>query len=163
MRVLVLAGLAAMGMTSAATMPFAVGAEPERAELQTAPLAEAAATKGPKVICVVDWGPRPTGAYRHKPRKCTLHERDSFPVGGYNTSSISRMNWKRWNGNRASGRGKIGISTAGLMNAKVKLYRPRDRCGEKVFTKAQVKFWGKTWMGDHIKDKYKMPLDTCLR
>jgi hypothetical protein len=98
----------------------------------------------------------------YKPRKCTLHKRNSFPVAGYNTASISRMKWKRWNGNEARGRGKLGISTAGLMNVRVKLVRPRTHCGVRVFTKAKIRYWGKTWMGDHISGKYKMPIDNCL-
>jgi hypothetical protein len=159
-----LLGLLGTMIVGAVLVPSAVGANGDGASLLTsAPSAETAAKKGPKVICIVDWGPRPTGAYRHKPKKCTLHKRGAFPVAGVNTSTIKRMKWKRWNGNGASGRGKMGISTAGLMNVRVKLLRARTRCGVKVFTQAKIKYWGKAYNGVPLSGKYKMTIDNCLR
>lgn len=160
-RCLVLAG----ALLVAVMLPLTASAEPsDRAQgIAEAPASQTSQLlKGPRVICIKAWGKNPTGAYKHEPRNCTLHRRGSFPIAGYNTSSIARMKWKRWNGDRAIGRGKIGISTAGLLNVRVQLKRPRTRCGAEVYSKAKVKFWGKTWMGDFVREKYTIPIDTCL-
>lgn len=113
-----------------------------------------------RVICVTEWVP-PTGAYRTKPRRCVFHRRGVFPLAGYNTYSMVKLRWKQWGPRKARGKGKLGVSTVGLVKTKVDLRKPRTRCGERVFTVLRMRYKIKH-AGKVHRFKGKVPLDNCL-
>jgi hypothetical protein len=115
----------------------------------------------PKVICVTKYQP-PRGIYAYKPGTCEFHKRGVFPIAGYNTARASNINWKAWGNRRARGKGKLGISTVGPVPVKIKLTKPRDRCGKTVFTKGHFNYDGESFDGTPVHGNFDMPLENCL-
>lgn len=121
-----------------------------------------AASGSPEVICVVEWGDNPTGAYRYRPHECDLHERSAFPVAHVNITVAKRLRWLHWGPGSATARGKMGISTYGLAPVKLRLIRPRTHCGHTVFTEMIVK--GRSpYDGKPHPFHYREKIDTCLQ
>lgn len=117
----------------------------------------ASAKRSPSVICVtkIKGLHHAIGAYRHRPRRCTLHQRGTEFVSA-DQAYLLHMHWVRWGNRRATGHGKVGV-TGGTLPVIVKLRAPRSPCGPTVFTKAALKerFSGRWHHG-------KMRLDDCL-
>ena len=90
--------------------------------------AAASAPREPKVVCVTSYSP-PRGVYRYKPGKCEFHHRGDYPVSGANTAAFKSLNWKRWGGRKASGKGKIVLNMVGPVSARVQLTKKREVCG----------------------------------
>jgi len=105
---------------------------------------------------------QPRGKHSYKPRRCTLHARGAFPIDSTNTKALTQLRWKRWNERRAVGRGKSWISTVGRVRARVVLRRPRFRCGEWVFTRAQITERVRQPDGTVILSIGTMRPDNCL-
>jgi hypothetical protein len=121
-----------------------------------------AAGGSPQVICVVEWGEHPTGAYRYRPHECDLHERGAFPVAHVNLAVTKRLHWLHWGAKIAVARGKLGISTYGLAPIKLRLLKPRTLCGHTVFTEMIVR--GRSpFEGKPHPFRYREKIDTCLR
>lgn len=103
----------------------------------------------------------PTGRYTYRPQKCTLHQRDGWPIAGANLRFFHRLHWRAWRPGKARAKGKLAINAYGLATVRVKLRRPRRRCGETVFTevayRGKVRYEGDT---DHFRDH--MRLTDCL-
>lgn len=74
-----------------------------------------------------------------EPRRCDLVERNEKSYG-YNTTELRSMRWPTWNRRVGLGRGKVVVNMLGKTPVRVKLYRPRGRCGHEVFTRALVKY-----------------------
>lgn len=116
-------------------------------------------TRGPKVVCITDFYPNVDAIRAYKPRKCILHQRNT----GYYTLSLaalSDMKWRSWKPGQARGKGKIAFNMVGKVPVKVKLTKPRVRCGVKVFTKARTK-GAYTYMGEKYEFGGDFRLDDC--
>ena len=114
----------------------------------------------PKVVCITSFDP-PRGRYQYKPDKCTLHKRGEFPIAGYNTSHIRRMNWKSWDNQSATGKGELFITTYGPAPATVRLTERRSPCGTEVFTQARIDYRTR-YNGENHRDHFRFKLDDCL-
>ena len=124
--------------------------------------AHAAANAGEaQVICLVEWGSQPTGAYRGRPHSCDLHIRGQVPVAHVNVAVTKRLQWLHWGGRTAVAKGRLGISTYGLAPLKLRLSGLREICGQMVYTKAQL-FVTTRYGGEIHHSRNSMPLDTCL-
>ena len=115
----------------------------------------------PKVVCVTSYQP-PRGIYAYTPGTCDFHKRGEFPIAHANTAVTFNLDWKAWGNRRARGEGKIGISTVGPVPVKIKLTKPRDRCGRVVFTKAHFSYDGESFDGTPVHGSFDMPLENCL-
>jgi hypothetical protein len=116
-----------------------------------------AAKRSPSVICItkIKGLHHAIGAYRHRPRRCTLHQRGTEFVS-LTQAYLFQMHWVHWGNHRAAGHGKRGV-TGGKLPVIVKLRAPRSPCGPTVFTKAilRTRFSGRWHRGT-------MRLDDCL-
>ena len=74
-----------------------------------------------------------------KPRKCDLVKRGEESYGA-TTIELRSMRWRAWGPGRASGRGHTLVNSIGRTPIRVKLLRPRPRCGHMTFTKARVTY-----------------------
>ena len=96
----------------------------------------------PKVACWNKTFPSEPGnphpQFYIAPRKCLImkHGAEAFAEGAI---SATRLHWKTWGLRRAKATGKVGISTAGLLDAKIKLTKPRKSCGRLVFSKVRYR------------------------
>jgi hypothetical protein len=110
----------------------------------------------PWVICTTQWDPNPQSTYRRTPHACDYHERGKPHFHAYIV--ITRhVHWHYWNRRRAVGHGKIGL-TGGPRPVKIKLRRPRQICGRRVFTRARFKVRA---AGDTFR--FGVRLDKCTR
>jgi len=116
----------------------------------------------PQVVCLTEWGPQATGWYRSRPRECDLHERGKTPVAHVNVWVTKQLRWLRWGPRSAVAKGKLGVSTVGLVPLKVRLTRPRELCGHTVFTRAHLDV-RLTYDGKTRRSSHWIWLDTCLR
>lgn len=122
--------------------------------------AEALRAGRPKVICLTKWGDPPTGVYRTRPHSCDLHTRDT-PAFHPTVAVTKPLNWIRWGGQVAVAKGKLGISTYGLADLKLRLSGLREACGRTVYTKAE--FVVTTFYdGEKHRGRSSRPIDDCL-
>jgi hypothetical protein len=113
-----------------------------------------------KVICLTKWGDPPIGSYRTRPRSCDLHTRDT-PAFHPTVAVAKRLHWSRWGGRVAVAKGKLGISTYGLADLKLRLSGLREACGRMVYTKAE--FVVTTYYdGKSHRGRSSRPIDDCL-
>ena len=120
----------------------------------------ASAPREPKVVCVTSYQP-PRGVYRYKPSKCEFHKRGEYPIAAYATASVKSMNWKRWGGSRASGKGKFVVNMVGPVPARVRLSKKREVCGLRVYTKLRIT-WEKPEAAGGGRDTFSIPITSCL-
>lgn len=129
------------------------------AALALSPALGAQALAGPpKVLCLTKLGGTPRGDYRQRPRSCDLHQRGAPPVRQA-IAVTRRLEWSQWGGRVAIAKGKIGISSVGLVPLKLRLTRPRSICGRTVYTKAE--FVVTTYDGERNRSSWQ--IDSCLR
>jgi hypothetical protein len=122
--------------------------------------AEALLAESPKVICLTEWGDPPKGAYRAHPAHCDLHTRDT-PAFHPTVAVAKRLHWTSWGGRIAVANGKLGISTYGLADLKLRLSGLREACGRTVYTKAE--FVVTTYYdGKKHRGRSSRPIDDCL-
>ena len=77
--------------------------------------------------------------YRTTPRACTFHKRHAPFANAFEV--ITRHDrWFHWGGHRARGKGKAIASMTGAVPVRIKLYRARNRCGHRVYTKARFRY-----------------------
>jgi len=109
------------------------------------PPAQAAQPPLPTVGCLVDWDP-PTGAHRTRPRSCELLQQGilgNYPIINTAVAHTYRLRWRHWGPKVATARGRLGISTAGLIHLNLRLTHPRTACGRTVFTRAVFTTWSR--------------------
>jgi hypothetical protein len=88
-----------------------------------------------RVVCRGD-DPNYTPHYRKEPRKCTFHKRGE-PLANAWFVHTHDNHWHQWGQRRARGRGKAVASMTGDTPVRIRLFRPRFRCGRRVFTRAR--------------------------
>lgn len=123
------------------------------------PDAGARAGGKPKVLCLTEWGAAPRGDYHYRPRSCDLHQRGA-PALRQAIAVTRRLEWSQWGGRVAIAKGKLGISSVGLVPLKLRLSRPRSMCGRTVYTKAE---FVTTSTYDGSRNRITWPIDSCLR
>lgn len=96
------------------------------------------------------------GSLRHQvaPKHCLFLKR-GCPATSACYVATKSMSWN-WGRKVARGKGKRGISTAGLFPVKIRLTKPQTKCGHRVFTTIKVRG---TIAGNEYTDKAK--LQTC--
>jgi hypothetical protein len=105
--------------------------------------------------------PYPDSAYRFRPHSCDFHQRGK-PYAHAWIQVTWNLRWRYWGPRRALAKGKIGISTYGPAPVRVKLSRPRHRCGQTVFTKGRFKV--RIRVDGRTKTfRYGVQLDKCPR
>jgi|SRR5215203_2908917 len=65
-----------------------------------------------------------------RPHHCNLHSKSGDANGHVcwcmaDTEPMVHLHWSRWSNKRAHGRGKLGVSTVGLVKTRVTLFRAR--------------------------------------
>lgn len=91
------------------------------------------------LICLNRDGSR----YRRKeqPKQCAIHGKGGVFAGGVN---LKKLNWRGWGSSRAKATGiECGFRLpCQKIKAKVRVWRPRERCGKRVYTrfKARTKY-----------------------
>ena len=70
-----------------------------------------AAKRSPSVICITKFNGvhHAIGAYRHRPRRCTLHARGQIFISVYQ-AYLFQLHWVRWGNHRAAAHGKRGVT-----------------------------------------------------
>ncbi len=109
------------------------------------------------VVCVTQWRP-PRAKYRAQPANCTLHRRGVFPIAGYNTYQFKQLKWLRWGKRRALANGKLVVNHFGPVKARLRLIKPKRRCGKAVYTVARVK----VWIPDQGPRADRTKIDNCV-
>lgn len=101
----------------------------------------------PAVLCWNKDYPEPVGSgdaqVRTKPRKCRWIKRGEAS----NAAAVQAVSikWKRWGKRKAKGVGKNCSPMLGrCVKVKVRLTKPKEHCGRRVFSKARFKFGGGT-------------------
>jgi hypothetical protein len=113
--------------------------------------------RSPKVICITKFkGTRLYGTYRYRPQHCVLHQRYKSSASVY-LMDIVRVHWKRWDAQKAVGKGKYWVEMNGPVKAKFKLAKPRTSCGQRLFTEVQVRYR----LAGH-RYRFHRPIDRCL-
>jgi hypothetical protein len=74
--------------------------------------------------------------YRRKdrPKQCAIYGKGGISAGGVN---LKKLKWRNWGNARAKAKGiECGFHLpCADINAKVKAWRPRERCGKRVYTR----------------------------
>jgi hypothetical protein len=114
--------------------------------------ATTAAAAQTKVFCAGDFPHTDRDVTRVRPKHCILQKRGAPDAEAFYVRT-KRMHWKRWSSGQAKGKGSSVASMIGRVPVRVKLSDPVTSCGERVFSRARVRFPG---LGHS-----KLRLNTC--
>ncbi len=105
-----------------------------------------------KVFCAGDSPHTNRDVTRVKPKHCILQKRNAPDAEAFYVRT-KHMRWKRWASGQAKGIGSSVASMTGRVPVRVRLSHPVTSCGQRVFSKARVRFPG---LGHS-----KLNLNTC--
>lgn len=95
-----------------------------------------------QVICVsLDNVYEVDGDYVKRPHSCNFHRREKPATYAY-MLEMRRIHWRRWGTKVAVGIGQSLANMTGPVQTTVRLSRPEEVCGHRVFTVAHFKFKG---------------------
>jgi hypothetical protein len=104
-----------------------------------------------KVVCLS--GTTLKRQYRERPKSCVFHRRHA-PLAEAFFVRTRHDRWQAWQPNRAKGKGKEIPSMGGPTPVKIRLSKPVNKCGHRVFSKAHFVF-------PKIGSSGALKLDTC--
>ena len=120
---------------------------------------DGAVTEKPKVGCWNKTFPNEAGTTNPQfyvaPRKCAILRRGAIAIAGGDAIGRS-LKWK-WGNRRATAKGKLYISSAGLHPGRIKLSKPVNSCGRLVFSKVRARI--DVEGGETVR--YGFPIYTC--
>ena len=109
-----------------------------------APAATGSGAKHRKVVCLNGGYPRHfpyQPVYKRKPRHCVL-TRNNRPPDYADSVDVKDLHWSSWGRFHAKGKGKTGLNMVGVVSIRVKLYRVKNICGHRVFSRAKFRYKG---------------------
>jgi hypothetical protein len=120
------------------------------------PIGAGARTVKPKVVCYE----YPRSQYRFRPHSCLFHVRGKPYNANLGFVNAKKLRWHFWSPRQAQARGKLGIVTYGWAPVRIRLSRPRNTCGETVFTRGRFKY-RIHHRGRHHTKRFTISLDRC--
>jgi hypothetical protein len=90
-----------------------------------------------KVVCLNDKSFN--HEYKFRPKHCIFHKRHAPNAEAFFVRT-KHDHWRVWNRHQARGNGKAIASMVGPTPVKIRLSKPVQRCGHRVFSRAHFRF-----------------------